>query len=360
MSRYKYFIVTIMLLLFVYSLFLDISYPFLDNARFEDIERIQKEMQELKPQDNDPHTNQTHHCTVYNMTPGYRENFECVKTRTQPAATVCLYPPGMDMYISHDLRETGQWEPQILNDFFEVMKKDPSLGLIDVGANIGYYTMLAVALGRKAVAVEPSEENIQHLHRSVVVANATDRVTVLQNAIADLRARSGGVLYGGAGNRGDVRVHLDGAGAEVRCRGSCPPRVDVILLDDLLEVLVPAAIPRAVLKLDIQGDEHRALSHAEELLTRIHIPVIFMEWGVMKSYYLPGDQTSSDKFLVENMLRVLFKHDYRPYALTVDGGKPLDPAVWNKWPFDITWRKLPNSEELAGAMRNHFFNWPVN
>ena len=345
MSAYKYFVVSLMLILFIYSLFLDTSYPFMNHANFADIERIQKEVANIKTEDIIP----SNWCTIYNLTPNYKADFECVKTRTHPAATVCLYPPFMDTFISHDIRETGIWEPQLLGDFFEVLNKDESLGLLDIGANIGYFTMLAAASDRKILAMEPNINSIYKIHRAAVLTNSTSRITVLQNAVSDIRTQ--GTLYGGGENKGDVRVHPD----TMPCRGSCPSVVRIIYLDDILSALT---FDRAVLKLDIQGDEHKAMSHAEKLLSQVYIPVIFMEWGLMATYYLPGVETSSDEFMVEDMIRILFKHDYRPYQLSSDGGKPLDIAVWNKWPHDIIWRKLANEEEIEGAMRNHFMNWP--
>ena len=348
MAKYKYFVVTVMLLLFIYTLCLDISYPFLETGIFEELEGVHQEVARLKPTAIANASNSTY-CDVYNLTSNYKADFECVKTRTKPEATVCIYPRGMDMYISHDIRETGLWEPQIIPDFYEVLNKDPSLGLLDIGANVGYYTMLAAALGRKVLAVEPNLNSIYRIHRAAVITNSTSQITVLHNAISDIRVK--GTLFGGGDNKGDVRVHP----AARPCSGSCPEVVQMIYLDDILEAL---PFDRAILKLDIQGMEHKAIHHAKKLLSKIHIPVIFMEWAVMTEHFLSDGETTEDKFLVQDMIRVLFSYNYRPYALSNQGGKPLDSAVWNTWPHDILWRKLANEEEMQGVMLNHFIHWP--
>ena len=59
---------------------------------------------------------------------------------------VCLYESWRDKYVSHDLAHTGLWEPHVLFDFQDVLRRDSSLGVIDIGANIGVYTLLAAAM----------------------------------------------------------------------------------------------------------------------------------------------------------------------------------------------------------------------
>ncbi len=64
---------------------------------------------------------------------------------------VCLYETWRDIYVSHDLSSTGLWEPHVLFDFQDVLKRDSSLGVIDIGANIGMYTLLAAQMGHQVV-----------------------------------------------------------------------------------------------------------------------------------------------------------------------------------------------------------------
>ena len=51
--------------------------------------------------------------------------------------------------MSHDLAYTGLWEPHVLYDFQDVLLRDSSLGVIDIGANIGVYTLLPAAMGHQ-------------------------------------------------------------------------------------------------------------------------------------------------------------------------------------------------------------------
>merc|ERR1712150_400372 len=311
--------------------------PYLDHNPHEQQQSIGGETAADKPTIN-----------IYNIQKPYQTDaFKCIKTRTTPSATVCVYTMWQDMYISHDLLTVGTWEPQVLKDWQEVLRRDPELGVIDVGANIGYYTMISAQMGHKVVAVEPFTESCHRIHLAAQKDNTAERIILLQNAVADKRRLA--TVRSSGDNQGDTRIEME----THPCIGSCPPTTHTILLDD---VLLVSNFTRAVIKLDIQGYEHLAFQHAEKLLTNIHVPYIFMEWILMRDFYITENHSSTDKILTEEMIALLFKLDYRPYGLSYKGGKPLDPRHWGTWPDDIVWHKLLNVEEQEQVIRNHFIN----
>ena len=57
--------------------------------------------------------------------------------------------------------------------------------VLDIGANIGYYTLLAAKLGQQVVAVEPVLDSIQRLHHAAYIEDVTERIAVVYNGIAD-------------------------------------------------------------------------------------------------------------------------------------------------------------------------------
>ncbi|KAK2188193.1 hypothetical protein NP493_140g00010 [Ridgeia piscesae] len=283
------------------------------------------------------------HCNIVNLTAPVDEEFNCVRTSTKPPTTVCLYDVFRDVYISHDLQETGVWEPLVTRDFLDVLARDPSAGVIDVGANIGFYSMLAASGGRDVVAVEP------YRNSAVTLEDVTARVVIVENAVSDVRTAA--TVRRAGDNQGDTRIRH---GAEP-CMGSCSPVVRTVLLDDLLEA---CRFDRAIMKVDIQGYEHRAFAHAGALFDDIRMTYVFMEWVLMGRHYVAANHTSVDKTLVENMLKFLFERNYRPYTLSSEGERPLDPDVWGAWPDDIVWHLMPNTVEYSKLIRTHFLNWP--
>ena len=299
---------------------------------------------------------------VYNVTEKYEADFRCVTMKTRPATPVCVYDAWTDMYISHDLIETGVWEGHVLYDFQEDLKRDNSLGVIDIGANIGVYTLLAANMGRKVVAIEPLKDNILRLHRSAVLAGSTKRIVVLENAVSN--KRSVATIRGSGNNQGDTRIVM---GYEP-CLGSCPQKINTILISDLRFVMT---FDRAIMKVDIQGYEHLAFEHIETLLDSVYIPYIYMEWLVMKKHgnkenieeKLQGrtqwESSSIDKEKVENMIKILYRRKYRPHSLTKDGATELGAGSWQSWPLDIVWRHLPSTIEYKKLIKNHFMVWPA-
>lgn len=336
-------LVSLLILFVLITSISDKSYPYDSHLPFERDHSI------VLKQEESPPSSAEKLCDVYNISKDYKADFKCIETRTNPPTAVCIYEAWRDMYISHDLEETGLWEPQVLYDIQEVLIKDPNIGFIDVGAHIGYYTLIAANMGHKVLAVEPFYESCYRLHRSLVIQGTYGRVKLLHNAVADRRVLA--TIHPSGNNQGDTRIDM----VTKPCIGSCLPTVRTILLDDLLEVI---NFTRAVMKLDIQGFEHKAFQHATKLLDQIHVSYIFMEWMVMRGYHVSGEQTSSDHYLVEDMLLMLFQRNYRPYALSADGGHALDPALWDQWPNDIVWHRMLDTEEQRRIMRNHYLNWP--
>jgi len=65
------------------------------------------------------------------------------------------------------------------------------------------------------------------------------------------------------------------------CGGRCASNVTTIVMDDLLEVV---QFGRAVMKIDIEADERRAFSHADQLFDHVRVDYIFMEWMKLRAF----------------------------------------------------------------------------
>jgi FkbM family methyltransferase len=131
----------------------------------------------------------------------------------------------------------------------------PGATVVDVGANVGYMTLLAArAAGPDGlvVAVEPEAANLALL-RANLWLNGVDNARVL--GVAAWSRRELLPLWFNADNRGDHRVGVEAtAGA---------PRVSAIPLDELLGDLV-----LDVVKIDTQGSDHEALAGMTQTLSR--------------------------------------------------------------------------------------------
>ena len=287
--------------------------------------------------------------TYVDISKPYDADFKCVYMQTVPKTPICLHDILRDEFISHDLETTGLWEPRVLQDFIEVLLRDPAIGVVDLGANIGVYTLVSARMGHRVVAVEPFTENTWRIHKAALLGETSSRIVLLHNAVSDRRVMA--TIQHHGTNQGDVRI-THGAS---RCIGSCPQTVKTILLDDLLKV---TTFNRSVIKVDTQGFEHRIFMRAERFLSSVLVPYIFMEWQLMKKHFVASNHTSEDKQLVQTMVDFLMLKRYRPYKLSVSGAHALVPSLWHQWPDDVIWRRLPTDIEYQKLLRNHFLVWP--
>ena len=248
--------------------------------------------------------------------------FDCVRMSPQPRPLICLHPVGRDRYISHDLRAAGVWEPAIVRTFQWLLRASPAdVGVIDIGANIGQYSLLAAAMGYRVVAVEPQPDNLRLFRHAVRLGEFDTRITILERAVSDTRAAVG--LSGYADNQGAYNVRQPPAEP---CTGvKCPTPVTAMYMDDILETKV--AFRRAIMKIDIELHEPQAFRYSARLFEEIFVSHIIMEWHFGVRF---------DKGLVTELMKRLLDRGYVPHY--ADGRRrQLDTSDWRKWPGDVLW-----------------------
>ena len=132
----------------------------------------------------------------------------------------------------------------------------PGMRVLDIGANVGYYTaLLAKQVGPAGhvTAFEPEPGNFQVLCRTVG-ANDFQNVQTIQGAVSDAPGES--LLFLSEENQGDHRLYA------TQGRGSIA--VPLVSVDTCL----PADVPLDFVKMDIQGSEGKALRGMQETLRR--------------------------------------------------------------------------------------------
>ncbi|MBI4677563.1 MAG: FkbM family methyltransferase [Elusimicrobia bacterium] len=131
----------------------------------------------------------------------------------------------------------------------------PGMTCLDIGANIGVYTLyLARLVGRsgRVVAFEPEPENFEMLERNVA-RNGYAQVECVRKAVSD---RTGAADLGFCEeNRGDHRLFSRGQG-----RRAVP--VETTRLDDFF----PPGAKVDLIKMDVQGSEVAAMEGMRRVL----------------------------------------------------------------------------------------------
>ncbi|MBX3747146.1 MAG: FkbM family methyltransferase [Verrucomicrobiae bacterium] len=135
--------------------------------------------------------------------------------------------------------------------------------IIDVGANIGFFTMRFagwVSGGGRVLAIEPETTNFQRLRHMVHRRGLRSIVEPIQGAAND--------------ENGKVRLHVDPFHPGGHRMDDAGVLVDAYTLDHLL-VQRPHAVVSLV-KIDVQGAEERVLKGMRDTLWRHH-PALFIE-----------------------------------------------------------------------------------
>jgi FkbM family methyltransferase len=188
----------------------------------------------------------------------------------------------------------------------------PGTTLLDVGANVGYFSLLAATAGRgRAVAFEPQRPVADLLARSASHNRVEGLVRVERLALSDSPATMR--MTSCPGNTGHSRL------ADAGCRGVEPYPVTVVALDDWLRGN-PVG-PVSVCKVDTEGAELRVLLGMEQLLERDG-PAMAVE---VIDEHLAGFGASAER-VVELMARHAYLDVSGRYALAGDPNRYFERA----------------------------------
>lgn len=131
--------------------------------------------------------------------------------------------------------------------------------VVDVGANIGYYTILAAKVVKKVYAIEPDKKCFEILKKNVK-ENNLDNVVLINKAASDKREKK--YLVRDEENLGNSRISNK--------KGS------VIMTNTLDNILVNEQII-SLIKIDTQGWEPEVILGAKKVIKK-HRPIMFLEY----------------------------------------------------------------------------------
>jgi FkbM family methyltransferase len=133
--------------------------------------------------------------------------------------------------------------------------------VLDLGANVGFYTLLAAELvgpSGRVHAFEPVPRNLQYLRQHIAL-NGLTNVSVVEAAVSD------------AGGRRRFRLHVSAAMGHLGDDGQM--EVSTVALDQFVFETAVAA-PHSI-KIDVEGAEFSVLQGARETLSQ-HRPSLLL------------------------------------------------------------------------------------
>jgi FkbM family methyltransferase len=203
----------------------------------------------------------------------------------------------------------------------------PGLCFCDIGANIGYFTVLGSLLVGKSgrvLAFEPDPHNYRILNSNVALRRLSN-ISLFNRALGDNSGEAS--LFRSGSNFGDHRLCRGAA------NGRASVRIQVSRLDEVLEKS-RCRIPD-VIKMDVQGYEGLVLRGMKSLLSSPR-PLTFLI-----EYWPYGlSQTGSSG---QEVYGLLSDHGFRLYLLGTDA--ELKPATWSDLEAAIAQRGHRDSDD---------------
>ncbi|GAX82272.1 hypothetical protein CEUSTIGMA_g9701.t1 [Chlamydomonas eustigma] len=189
-------------------------------------------------------------------------------TTTQPSYFQPITNKEKDPDVSAMLENYGALEGGVTRVVHEILgdgqchRKDGSRGLVlDVGANFGYFTLMAAMYGCRVIAWEPVPLFRAYLHHGIALNNLTHLVTLRNAAISDNSSRVNvGIpkdgTYWGLASVNNLNLMAN----EVKSIVSADvENLDKIVLDSVEPLVL-------LLKVDVEGYEPQVLNSASEIL----------------------------------------------------------------------------------------------
>jgi len=254
----------------------------------------------------------------------------CVRTATMYKGTktkICIKSLAVDKFVSGAILTHGAWEKNIVNLVLKGMDMYPAAVFLDIGANIGMYTVLVAAARREAVAVDAMLENLAYINQSLSLAGTSDYVRLLGNPVSD-RVETLYPVTDNADNQGGTRLvpaHLLGQGTT-----AVGPAVSTTTLHDVLKYVNSGTV---IVKMDVEGFEckvlHPYLLHHHQS-SSVFLPYIILEWMHIK---VNLDSNCPD---LMGLVELLYSSGYEAYDLYKEKKIDREKTDWKSFT-DILW-----------------------
>jgi FkbM family methyltransferase len=233
--------------------------------------------------------------TLDQLTSAFLQSDEFRRLRTAQTGLDRVDLPGFSIYVQRDDFGVGKhiasakcWEPHVTSQLRSLLK--PGCVFIDVGANVGYFTLLAASLvgaQGKVIAFEPNPANCDLLSCSIE-ENGFENVRLYPYAVADREQTVH--VYSSSSHSLSIVIGADSP--HEAPQGYIYHSTSAVQLDTFL-----SDIERIdVVKIDTDGNEPQILKGMYTLVRR-HRPVLFLEFYPEGYDRISG--TNADQFLTD-------------------------------------------------------------
>jgi FkbM family methyltransferase len=260
-------------------------------------------------------SNETIHC---------RKSIKIINIET----TLCIDSIKEDIWTSAQIWRDGIWKERILKKWIYTVQNYKNCFVLDIGANIGQYSLFAAKLGSDVISIEPIQDNILRIHKAAVIENLKKKIMIIKNAISnkrnELKVLTSPKNEAQRIKNNDLSLNYNSDFLKEKQKHL----VKTILFDDLIGYM--PSYDCAIMKINIEGFEPYAFQYSENFFENYDVEFIIMEWGVF------ANLVKVNESIVENMMRIFVINDLHPFDLDENR---LRPRFWRQWPFVVIWMK---------------------
>lgn len=182
----------------------------------------------------------------------------------------------VSLVISRRRSWEGKETKKLINalNYYSSLKNitNDNIYILDIGSNVGWYTLFLGKLGYKILAFEPSDVNMYILRKNFCL-NQDLNITLIRKGLFTEEKQCD--FYISRGNIGDGWVFCD-KNSTIPSHIIKTGKAYLTKFSNYIEFLSTKNL--ALIKIDIEGSEGKAIESGIELFSNYHIPFIFLEF----------------------------------------------------------------------------------
>ena len=221
--------------------------------------------------------------------------------------------------VSSQILQMGNWEEDETNNlltaltFYSSIKqlKREEIYVLDIGSNIGWYTLFIAKFGYNILSFDASNVNNYILKKNYCLNRELNITIINKGLYSDEKICD---LYVNTSNLGDGLVfcdyqenlnNLNKTGAALLTKLS---NFESFLLKNNL----------ALIKMDVEGSEGKAIEGGIKLITKHHIPFIFLEFSPQNLIKHGTDPRQFLKLFIKNGYKIAWYNFFSNDYLSID------------------------------------------
>ena len=251
---------------------------FIPYIKEKNITKIEKFDENLK---NKIIQNQGHFCKSNDLF--RRPDLDTVIKTTQKKfenVSFSMYVYSSNDFISNKILKDGSWEKEISINFLKCLKyysekmklSKNQVTVLDIGANLGWYSYLLGNAGYEIIAFEASHIN-DYILKKTFCLNQNVNVTLINKALGLEEQKC--LLQHPSSNVGNA-VILCGENINIGGDMQYIEEIEFTRLSNYIPYLSNKNL--ALIKIDVEGSEGKVVKSGIDLITKYHIPFIYIEF----------------------------------------------------------------------------------